>query len=158
MLNLLIFFSEQCKPQHLEIYLKEAKIFLLGERVLKIEVIYPSEILWVRMRSGIHSIFFFQLNATENRTESCIWIPHSSLTVLFQVIEKNKASQRQVEWTGKKFKSVIVMCLIWSRRAWLYHSQSFAQRKQRKGKWYSTVPPWSETGAWLWLHSVPLPL
>lgn len=34
--------------------------------------------------------FYFLLNATENKIKSCVWIPHSSLIVSFQVIKENK--------------------------------------------------------------------
>lgn len=97
MLNLLSFFSEQCKPQHLEIYLKETKIFLWGSMCAK-----NRDNLLIRdtlstTEEWYSQHFYFLLNATENRIESRVWIPHSSLIVLFQVTEKNKASQRQVE-------------------------------------------------------------
>lgn len=81
---------------------KEAKIFLWGGMCLKKRGNLLIRDTLSTTEEWYSQHFYFLLNATENRIESRVWIPHSSLIVLFQVIEKNKASQRQVEWAGKK--------------------------------------------------------
>lgn len=89
--NLLNFFSEQHKPQHLKIYLKETKIFLGGVCVcvkIKGNLLIRYTLSMTEERYSRH--FYFLLNATENRIKSRVWIPHSNLIVCFQVIKKNK--------------------------------------------------------------------
>ena len=96
-LNLLSFFSEQRKPQHFKIYLKETKILLWGVCVkIKGNLLIRYTLSKTEERYSQH--FYFPLNATENRIKSRVWIPHSSLMVRLQVMRKNQLhGERQSE-------------------------------------------------------------
>lgn len=54
-----------------------------------------------------------------------------------------------------RFTSVIAMWTIHTGEN-RFASPPLARRNKERAD--DTVPPWSETDAWLWLHSVPLPL
>lgn len=98
--NLLNFFSEQHKPQHLKIYLKETKIFLEGGVcVLKLKVIYSSDILWVWLRSGIHGIFIFCWMPLKTGSRAVFGYHTATLLCAFRSLRKiNFTKTGRVSW------------------------------------------------------------